>query len=308
MHHGGEMSVNMGLLSKQIGRLIENMKKRFRCDKKFKAIIFLALALTTVVYCYSQNNWIKVEHIKVEVNNLPKELNGLKIAHISDVHLPKNASNIEVIVNKVKQQRPDIIVMTGDLIDASADLKTCGLDRLCKGLSGITKTYAVTGNHEIWNGNLNEWTNILTKNKVEVLDNETKTYTKDNKSITVIGLMEGSEYKMISGDGIKNSNATPRILLAHSPELFSSYSSDLNNISPDIVFSGHAHGGQFRIPFIKKGFIAPNQGLFPRYTSGIYTNNGVKMIVSRGLGNSVIPIRINNRPHLPIIELIGVSP
>ncbi|MCB2288575.1 metallophosphoesterase [Clostridium sp. CS001] len=298
----------MGLLSKQIGRLIENMKKRFRCDKKFKAIIFLALALTTVVYCYSQNNWIKVEHIKVEINNLPKELNGLKIAHISDVHLPKNASNIDVIVNKVKQQRPDIIVMTGDLIDASADLKTCGLDRLCIGLAEIAKTYAVTGNHEIWNGNLNEWTNILTKNKVEVLDNETKTYTKNNKSIEVIGLMEGSDYKLLNPKDIENSKDAPRILLTHRPELFAYYSSDLNIINPDIVFSGHAHGGQVRIPFINKGLFSPNQDLFPRYTSGIYTNNGVKMIVSRGLGNSVIPIRINNRPHLPIIELIGVSP
>jgi predicted MPP superfamily phosphohydrolase len=71
-----------------------------------------------------------------------------------------------------------------------------------------------------------------------------------------------------------------------------------------LVFSGHAHGGQFRIPFLKKGIIAPNQGLFPKYTSGLYSsNNGIQVMVSRGLGNSIIPIRINNRPHLPIIRL-----
>lgn len=97
------------------------------------------------------------------------------------------------------------------------------------------------------------------------------------------------------------------ILLAHRPELFVSYSSTINSINPNIVFSGHAHGGQFRIPILNKGVIAPNQGLFPKYTSGVYTNNNVKMIVSRGLGNSIIPIRINNRPHLPIIELLGTK-
>lgn len=96
----------------------------------------------------------------------------------------------------------------------------------------------------------------------------------------------------------------PKILLAHRPEGFSTYSSDSFSIKPDLVFSGHAHGGQFRIPISNKGIVAPNQGFFPKYTSGLYaSNNGVQMIVSRGLGNSIIPIRINNRPHLPIIEL-----
>lgn len=192
--------------------------------------------------------------------------------------------------------------MTGDIIDQSADLKTCGLDKLCKGLSEITKTYAVTGNHELWNKNVDEWTNTLTENDIKVIDNKIEMYTKNNKSIAIVGLMDGNEYKPV------NINDIPMILLAHRPELFvSSYSSDLNIINPNIVFSGHAHGGQFRIPIIDKGVIAPNQGLFPKYTSGLYTNNNVKMIVSRGLGNSIIPIRINNRPHLPIIELVGIK-
>jgi len=275
------------------------MKKGLK-HTKLVSIIFFVLVI--IVYCYAQNNWIKVEHFKVEVNNLPKELSGLKIAHISDVHLPKNASNIANLITKVKQQNPDIIVMTGDIIDESADLKTCGLDKLCKGLSEITKTYAVTGNHELWNKNVDEWINTLTENNVEVIDNKIEIYTKNNKSIAIVGLMDGNEYKPV------NINDIPMILLAHRPELFvSSYSSDLNSINPNIVFSGHAHGGQFRIPISNQGVIAPNQGLFPKYTSGLYTNNNVKMIVSRGLGNSIIPIRINNRPHLPIIELEGTK-
>ncbi|SHH87079.1 metallophosphoesterase [Clostridium grantii] len=101
----------------------------------------LLISITIFVYCYAQNNSIKVQNIKVEITDLSKELEGIKIAHISDVHLPKNASNIDTILNKVKKQKPDIIVLTGDLIDKSADLNTCGLEKLCKGLSEITNTY-----------------------------------------------------------------------------------------------------------------------------------------------------------------------
>lgn len=282
------------------------MKKIFKHIRLVSAIMFFVLIIS--VYCFVENNWIKVEHINMEMSNLPRELNGLKIAHISDVHLPKNASNIDNIVKKVKQQNPDIIVMTGDIIDESADLETCRLDKLCKGLSEITKTYAVTGNHELWNGNIEKWTNILTENNVKVIDNKIELYTKNNKSIAILGLTDGKEYKPLNIKDIKNAKDLPMILLAHRPELFvSSYSSDLNSVNPNIIFSGHAHGGQFRIPIINKGVIAPNQGLFPKYTSGLYTNNNVKMMVSRGLGNSIIPLRINNRPHLPIIELEGTK-
>ena len=88
------------------------------------------------------------------------------------------------------------------------------------------------------------------------------------------------------------------ILLSHSPELIEEYS----NHSINLVLSGHAHGGQFRLPYIG-GIIAPDQGLFPKYTAGKYVVGKTQMIVSRGLGNSIIPIRINNRPELVVIEL-----
>lgn len=282
------------------------MKESLKSKKT--ASIMLLLILTAIIYCFAQNNWIKIENIKIEINNLPKELRGLKIAHISDVHLPKNASNIDNIVNKVKDQKPDIIVLTGDIIDESADITKCGLDRLCKGLSEITKVYAVTGNHEFWNGDVEEWTRILTENNIKVIDNKIEIYTKNNKSIAFVGLQDGFQYEPENYKDIDKIKDMPRILLAHRPELFiASYSANVKSIKPYIIFSGHAHGGQFRIPIIKKGVVAPEQGFFPKYTSGIYVNNNVKMILSRGLGNSIIPIRINNRPHLPIIELVGIN-
>ena len=88
------------------------------------------------------------------------------------------------------------------------------------------------------------------------------------------------------------------ILLSHRPELFGLYVE--NNI--DLVLSGHAHGGQVRLPFFG-GLVAPNQGFFPKYFEGVYEKKQTKMIVSRGLGNSIFPLRVNNRPELVIVEL-----
>lgn len=88
------------------------------------------------------------------------------------------------------------------------------------------------------------------------------------------------------------------ILLSHRPELFDVYVES----GVDLVFSGHAHGGQFRIPFIG-GVVAPNQGVFPKYDAGIFAEGNTNMVVSRGVGNSIIPFRVNNRPEVIIIEL-----
>jgi predicted MPP superfamily phosphohydrolase len=88
------------------------------------------------------------------------------------------------------------------------------------------------------------------------------------------------------------------VLLSHRPELFDVYVQN----GVDLVLSGHAHGGQFRVPFLG-GLVAPNQGLFPQYDGGVYKSGKTTMIVSRGIGNSAFPFRINNRPELVIVEL-----
>ena len=88
------------------------------------------------------------------------------------------------------------------------------------------------------------------------------------------------------------------ILLSHRPETFEAYVME----DIDLVLSGHAHGGQFRLPF-RGGVVAPNHGLFPKYDAGIYTKNNTTMIVSRGVGNSIIPVRFNNRPEIVVVTM-----
>ena len=97
---------------------------------------------------------------------------------------------------------------------------------------------------------------------------------------------------------LQNESDGYTILLSHRPELFDLYV----ETEMDLVFSGHAHGGQFRLPFVG-GLVAPNQGFFPKYDAGLFSEGSTNMIVSRGVGNSIIPIRFNNRPEIIVATL-----
>jgi predicted MPP superfamily phosphohydrolase len=257
-----------------------------------------------VIYVYLQNNWIEVEHFNIKLKNTPKDLQKLRIAHISDVHIPKNSCSIEKLVNSIKKEQPDLILVSGDLIYKRKKIDEEKLGKLCLSLSDITKTYAVTGNHEVWNNNVERWNEILSLNNVTVLDNKIEIFKKNNSKFAIIGLKEGCKY---SEEFLKYNDLEcniPKILLAHRPERFEMYYSSIKCIRPDLVLSGHAHGGQFRIPILNIAAYSPNQGLLPKYSSGLYTSeNGVQMIVSRGLSNSGFSIRIHNRVHLPIIHI-----
>jgi predicted MPP superfamily phosphohydrolase len=272
--------------------------------KKRNVSFITLIIISTLIYGYLQNNWIEVERLDVKIADLPKELVGLSIAHISDVHIPRNASTLENIVATVKSENPDLIVITGDIVDKRSNPDDTLLSDFCKGLSAITSTYAVSGNHEVWSGDLAKWEQTLQQNGVNVIENKVEIISKGNGALAILGLKDEQIYSDSIFNDLEGVQHIPKLLLAHRPELFSTYYAESNSIKPDLVFSGHAHGGQFRIPFLNQGLAAPNQGLFPKLTSGLYkAANGVQMVISRGLGNSIFPLRINNRPHLPIVYL-----
>ena len=267
-------------------------------------LITLIVIITVILYFYLQNSWIKIEHFDIKLKNTPLNFHELKIAHISDVHIPANTCIIGKLIKILKKEKPDIIVATGDLIYKLKEIDEVQLGKLCLGLSNIAKTYAVTGNHEIWNNNVEQWNEILKSKNVTVVDNKIEIFEKDQSFVAIIGLKEGCLYsdEYFSCKDIECS--IPKILLAHRPERFNNYYSSPKSIRPDLVLSGHAHGGQFRIPLINIALYSPNQGIFPEYSSGLYVSeNEVQMVVSRGLSNSGFPFRINNRIHLPIIHL-----
>lgn len=267
-------------------------------------IVGLLLIALVCVYLYLQNNWIKTESCTITIQKLPEELDGMKIVHLSDLHLPCNASNVNTILKKIGEQNPDLILMTGDLVDAVKDIAECGFDEFMGQAAKIAPCYAIPGNHEAMFGDLELWEYFLTKNKIKVLRNECTIFYFHGVPIALAGLDHGVPYQPENIQGLEQAVGLPLILLEHQPQKFPRYAEENFSILPDLVLAGHAHGGQVRLPIIG-GLMAPGQGLFPKYTSGLYTSPKIKtkMYVSRGLGRSILPFRINNRPHLPVLIL-----
>ena len=163
--------------------------------------------------------------------------------------------------------------------------------------------------NEAWSGRFSEIEERLIESSVKIIDDSETEIRRENSSIKLLGLsdpdfltsdyIDGTDTSKLEENLIRLSEGEEfKILLSHRPELFELYSD--NNI--DMIFSGHAHGGQIRFPLIG-GLIAPDQGLFPKYTAGSYTNNTSTMYVSRGLGNSLFPVRVFNRPEIISVTL-----
>ncbi len=241
-------------------------------------------------------------------SKVPEEFSGYKIAHISDLHNKRFGENQERLLKKIKGVSPDIIVITGDLIDRRKyDLHTA-IDFI-NGAVGIAPVYYVSGNHEAWSGDYKNISANLLHAGVSIIDDNKIKITRGNSNIEILGLSDPDFLTYDYMDGTNSSkleetlmqlsdDSVFQILLSHRPELFHIYANE--NI--DLIFSGHAHGGQFRLPFVG-GLVAPDQGLFPKYTSGLYKENKSTLVVSRGLGNSIIPIRIFNRPEVVVVTL-----
>jgi len=267
-------------------------------------LLFIGLAIPFCLYGYQQNRSLDIEHQTILLDDLPQELDQLKIVHLSDTHFERNRISIETLLSAIEQAQPDFIFLTGDLIDRTADLSKIPLEEFGRSLVAIAPTYAVSGNHETSSGQLAEWEHNISDSGVVLLNNKQITLTVNATQLALAGVSDESYPDEIPlPDPL--SDDVPTLLLAHHPEYFEQYLTSNPFVQPDVTFSGHAHGGQIRLPLIGPLY-APGQGLFPKYTTGIYTSeadHSKKLVVSRGIGNSVFPFRINNKPHLLIITL-----
>lgn len=270
--------------------------------KAIKIIFIFVIAVIAVIYLYWGNTKIGVTNITVTSDNIPDEFNGFKIVHISDLHNAEFGNGQKDLIDKIEAQDADIIVITGDMIDS----RRTDVDKaveLITGLGNKIPVYYVTGNHESRVREYNELESKLIENGVTVLKNESVKIEKDGSFINIIGVDDPS-FGMSANDIFHTVSELKTdgydVLLSHRPELFETYCES----GAELVLCGHAHGGQVRIPFAG-GLVAPNQGLFPEYTAGSYKSGSTEMIVSRGLGNSIIPLRVNNPPELVVITLSG---
>jgi len=267
--------------------------------KHKKYVILFIVVIVITIFCLWQNNDIVVSNYVYKTKKINADLGGYKIAQISDLHNKEFGKSQKRLLKILKEENPNLIVITGDIVDSSRTDIDVALE-FVKGAVDIAPVYYVTGNHEHWL-KADDW-NVLMQGLKQcgatILDDEV-VEIGNNHSFYLIGLNDNTLSSNILNELCSNlASDKLQIMLAHEPQYINKYS----EAEVNLVLSGHAHGGQIRLPFVG-GLVAPKQGIFPKYTSGVYIENNTTMIVSRGLGNSIIPIRIFNRPEVVIVKL-----
>ena len=280
--------------------------------KRITAVLLAAAVLAG--FCIWQNNDLTVSRSQIVSGRIPAEFDDYTILQVSDLHNKEFGKGQRRIVSKIAEAEPDLIVITGDMIDSRNTDVGAALDFAQKAVS-VAPCYYVPGNHE--NRIPEAYEQLKTGLRdcgVTILENEAAELKRDDKSITLMGVLDPifnvgktdaagnilEDERTVMEAQLKNLDSLNRfiILLSHRPEMLDVYEA----AGVDLVFTGHAHGGQWRLPGIG-GLIAPGQGFFPAYTEGSHTEGDTTMYVSRGLGNSLMPIRIFNRPELVVVEL-----
>ena len=279
--------------------------------KKKRIIVFAVVAtilLGLIIWTAWGNTALELNHYTISSDRLTEAFDGYRIAHVSDLHNTEMGKDNEKLLDMLQEADPDIIAITGDIIDSRNTDIDVAL-QFTKDAMEIAPCYYVTGNHEARVSEYDELKEGMIELGVAVLEDVHINLEQSGETISLLGVNDPSfQTDYLFGDSetvmqsklheITNEEDTYTILLSHRPELFEVYTES----KVDLVLSGHAHGGQFRLPFVG-GLVAPNQGLFPKYDAGLYTEENTNMIVSKGIGNSILPFRFNNRPEVILIEL-----
>ena len=270
--------------------------------------IISVIAILITAWIIHGNITVDLSEYTVSASDLPEGFDGFRIVQVSDLHNSEYGERNEKLLDMIAKARPDMIAITGDLIDSSRPDVALAL-HFAEEAMKIAPCYYVPGNHE---SRLPDEYEILKQGLIKlgvtVLENSSVKLKIGEEYITVAGVIDPAfvtDYYTGDSEGVmKDSLCTlPKddsytLLLSHRPELFSLYV----DAKVDLALTGHAHGGQIRLPIIG-GVAAPGQGLFPKYDHGYFSASHTSMIVSRGLDKAVIFPRINNRPELVLIKL-----
>jgi predicted MPP superfamily phosphohydrolase len=272
----------------------------------FRILIPMAVVVNIVLgfFMFKFVSGIEVTNYNVVSNKLSSEFDGFKIVQVSDFHNGTFDDSQQTLINKVKNQKPDIITITGDIIDES----TPNLDTVSKLLDELIKispVYYVSGNHDVWYPNYSELQKLLVNKGVILLDNKKTILKRGNSHINLYGIGDpnvwdssGAEKYVKREISVLKPNEGFNILLFHRANMFDT----LKGNGYQLILSGHMHGGQVQIPFIG-GLRSPHGTWFPKYAQGKWEQDGTTMIVSRGLGNIVWAPRILNPPEIVAVTL-----
>ena len=270
-------------------------------------VLLLALAVAGAFWFRWQCWGLQTTRTEAELFGLPGEFDRYKVVHLSDLHGHEYGEGSADLLALVREQRPDLIVITGDLIDQESQMQM--VPALARGLAAIAPAYYVTGNHEwgLGTARVKELKALLSQCGVTPLTNQYDILERNGARIVLAGVDDPNGYAdqttpeelyaQIEG----GAPGLFTVLLAHRNDRFDQYAA----AGYGFVMSGHAHGGIVRLPFTD-GLISAGMKLFPKWTSGLYTLGGSALFVSRGLGNNTVPFRgfrLFNRPELAVITL-----
>ena len=271
--------------------------------------VILGFIIASARFLWTEDKHIVTTHYTYRSKKVPKSFDGFKIVQVSDFHNAYFGRRSKHLLEAVEVAAPDAIVITGDIVDRRTPcLKRAAV--LVERITAIQKTFYVTGNHEAHYKHFNKLYDVIGKSDVRNITKHSAELERNGEKINLAGINDvwffGDEvnpetYRNFKQELADKVNILPHdftVLLAHRPELLPVYSK--NDV--DLVFSGHAHGGQIRLPVVK-GLYAPHQGVNPKYTEGMHEQNGTTMVVSRGLGNSRFPFRVFNHPEVVVVEL-----
>lgn len=259
-------------------------------------LIFLLIAIVGFfLWVIWGNSALMITEYTATSTEIPSAFHGFRIAHISDLHNAEFGKDNKKLLNLLVQAQPDMIAITGDFVDSRRTDTSVAIDFVREAVK-IAPVYYVPGNHEARITDYAALKAALLSEGITVLENSSIPLEQGTDFITITGFMDPQFGIPLPDLGADNY----QVALSHRPELLDTYSAQ----GLDLVLTGHAHGGQIRLPFIG-GLIAPNQGFFPAYDSGMHFRENTTMVISRGLGNSLFPLRFNNRPELILITLEG---
>lgn len=267
-------------------------------DKKRIICACAAVFAMAAGYLAFENLTVGLTEYEIPCKNLPKEFDGFRICHLSDIHVKSAGRKYRSLIKMTAEQAPDIIVISGDLID-SRNSNIPAAMTLVETLKDIAPVYFVTGNHEerLPPELYAEVITSLREAGAILMDGTVGVISKDGESVRISGMFDRDRFDAEKARPLFDDDLFD-IFICHRPQFAKEYA----EAGVDLTLCGHAHGGQVRLPFIG-GLIAPDQYFFPKYYEGVHTFGDRHTVISRGIGNSLIPVRINDRPENVMITL-----
>ena len=278
---------------------------RARRRRSSRAAVLLPLIVAGAVFLHWSNHSLQTEQFTFTCDRLPAAFDGCTIVHLSDLHGAQFGENNAQLLAAVTDAAPDYIFITGDLLDRFRQTPHSYAANLCAALSDIAPTYFVTGNHEWALPDVRDLKAAIQASGATLLSNEFVALERGEDRIFLAGIDDPNGFadqktpEALAAELYAAHDDPFWFLLAHRNNYFEK---QYHLLGADLTFTGHAHGGLFRLP-LTDGLIGVERNLFPSYTAGFYEVDDADVFVSRGLGNSGRTFRIFNRPQVAVVTL-----